>query len=381
MRAHMSAPAAGVLAIFVLGGMEQAFAQSAGRSDGDPGGEVTVTACVVREADYTRSTQDGKPAVPGPQLLLTDADSGRATYSLTGTRESDINQHIGQRVQITGSVESPRTTPVLSATDGTRSGSVNTGAPGAAGVTPEGGAAHEPSDALAATIKAGRVSEPASATGDPVYEVARLPRLNAASVRRVPGTCAQPAAQVTRAPAASNVQEPARPSPALRSTPQARTIVVRGCLARQTGGGTALTEQVESRDPLVLIDAVLEDDRPVEVISAVPGSAPTGAGSGTVPNTAGTTGAAPVDVGKLTVALGITTAVRAELAKHVGQRVEIEGTADDDTAGRAPGDTVAQPAGVAPDGARPPVPDAAHPSAPTRRVTVSTFRAIGGVCR
>jgi hypothetical protein len=365
---------AAILTVSIL--PQHAFAQDSAA----PERNITVTACVIREADYTRSTSP--PATPSPsQLLLADADSGRATYSLTGTRESELLRYVGQRVEITGTLERPRTTPVLTAVDGTRTGSVNSAAAGAAGVTPEGGAAHEPSDAVAATIRAGQVNEPAPASSDPAYQVATLPRLNAASARSVSGTCAQLPRQEVRPVVASNAQQSA-PAATPVGVAAPKPQMVRGCLARQTAGGTALSPQVDPGDSLVLVSASLVSAQPAPIVSAVPGSVPAGAGSGTVPNTAGTTGTAPVDAGKLTFALTVAAGRRAELAGHVGQRIEVVGIVDEAGGGaRQHGDAVEQRRGVSADGTRPGLADTAHPSAPTQRMAVSSFRALGGECR
>jgi hypothetical protein len=351
----------------------EGFAQD--RRTAAPGGSdpVTIVACVVREADYVRSTAPEASGATAPQLLLANAQSGTPTYSLTGVREAELTQQVGQRVEISGTVEPARTTPVLTTADGTRTGSVKAETVGAAGVTPDGAAAHEPSDAVATTVQAGKVTEPANKAGDPAYQVATLPRLNATSFRRVAGTCATPPKETTASVAPAGTQV-APASTSSSPSPVSQAITARGCLVRQTQDGTALTAQSTAIDSLVLTKASMSDSRPGAVISAVPGSAPSGNGSGTVPNAVATTGAAPVDNGSLAFRLAAAGKI-AELTQHVGERVEVVGTIQEEPR------PVAEAAGAATTGrAQPAASNVAHPSAPAKVITVTTFRALGGSC-
>jgi hypothetical protein len=374
LRFTTTLPAISVLTLsFLIGVPSGGFAQDR-RAEATGGRDaITVVACVVREADYVRSTAPEATAAAGTQLLLANAQSGAPTYSLTGIREEELTQQVGQRVEISGTVEPARTTPILTTADGNRTGSVKTEGPGAAGITPEGAAAHEPSDAVATTVQAGKVNPPANKVSDPAYQVATLPRLNASSFRRVAGTCATPPTERTASvtPAASQVTT-ARPSP---SPATSQTVTARGCLVRQTQDGTALTPQSTGLDSLVLSKASMADSRPSAVVSAVPGSAPSGSGSGTVPNAVATTGATPDDNGSLSFRLATAPGKAGELTQHVGERVEVVGTIDEEPR------PVAEAAGASAGGReQPAAPKVAHPSAPARLITVTTFRAVGGAC-
>jgi hypothetical protein len=342
---------------------------------------VTLVACVVREADFARSAASDPAASAETQLLLANAQSGTPTYSLTGLRERDLTSHVGQRVEISGTVERPRTTPVVTTADGSRAGVVS-GDRGATGVTPDGAAAHEPSDALAATVKAGQAAQPSARVADPVYRVAMLPRLNATSYRRVAGGCNMPK-PVAATPSAesSQARDGSAPLLASQSVRPPESIVARGCLVRRTAGGTALTPADGQVDPLVLANAALVGQQPVAP-AGVPGSTAAGNGSGTVPTPVGTSGSTPQDAARLSLALDIDDSRQRELSRLVGERVEIVGEIAGEGA-RSRGESqsasdAGASAGVT--GRVEPRADAAHPSVPARAIRVTSFRAVGGAC-
>jgi hypothetical protein len=310
------------------------------------------------------------------QLLLADESSGRARYRLTGVRESELASHVGRRVEVAGTVEQPRTTPVLSTADGARAGVVNRTTPGAVGVTPDGSAAHEPSDALSATVPAGSVARP-SRDEEREDSVDALPALNAASYRAIDGDCATPpsraAADDTRVTAQASSPAPTAPARAQQPAAVPQPVTVRGCLVRQTASGTALSPQPGTSDALVLTKAALSNAT-TNPNTGVPGSTPD-AGSGTIPRAVATSGA-PADAATLTFALHLQASHRQQLLGHVGEQVELVGiVAEEPAAGAAEagGAVIAGRAEAA-------KPDPAHPSAPARAITVSSFRAIGGMC-
>jgi hypothetical protein len=112
--------------------------------------------------------------------------------------------------------------------------------------------------------------------------------------------------------------------------------------------------------------------------SAVPGSQPSGTGTGT------TDGATPRDAGgNAEQSFWIVGAKATELLRLIGRRVEVTGTLDERLAANPGRDTItdagASPARRAPS-APPEPPTTAHPSAPTRAIAVSTFRAVEGAC-
>lgn len=364
------APAALLTAVVTFTGTTDAAAQAREAAPSTP--EVTTIACVWPEANITR-TSDASAAASG-QLLLVDVTSGAPTYSVTGIREAGLVPYVGRRIEITGTIERARTTPVLTTADGARAGAVTTEAgavttePGAAGVTPDGASAHEPADALTASVRTAAVDDPALRAADPATRVAVLPRLNASVFRAVEGTCPlppRPATQAT-APTAPNVPPPGTPLAQAQApgnaAPRTQQLTIRGCLARQTATGTALTPQRDARDRLVLTNAVSTDLQPQDVRSAVPGSSPGGSGSGTVPQPTGTSGGVSSGGAPVTYVLVTPAASTRELTRYAGERVEITGTTSD--------------ADVPP-----PSSESAHPSAPTREITVKSFRALGGACQ
>jgi hypothetical protein len=345
---------------------------------------MTVVGCVARSADYVRTTA---PADGAAQLLLTDVRSGSPTYNVTGLREQELMSLVGQRVEITGTLERARTTPVVTTAEGAVTGSVNSERPPAAGVTPDGAAAHEPSDALAATVPTGRVSTPARVS-DSAYLVATLPGLNAASLRRVAGACPPPPAvgsQPAAATASPGEQRPVSPAPSQQRARAERLepITARGCLVRQTPGGTALTPQSSPSDVLVLADASLLAAPVNGARGAVPGSTPGDSGSGTVPAPAATGGQAPVDAGTAAFTLFLSSAdVRELVQQHVGDRVEVTGmlvaSAGNETAD--PRRIAAQPEAAGAGRVQVAPVEVAHVSTPARGIAVTAVRPLGGAC-
>jgi hypothetical protein len=338
--------------VTTLGIADETSAQDKGASRDD----VTLVACVAREADFPRATVEG--AIDRSQVVLTAVDSTTPTHALTGLRERELAGHAGRRVEVSGTIERPRSTPVLTTAEGARTGSVTTGAAGATGVTPDGAAAHEPADALGATVKAGPVPPAVTNADDPAYRAATVPRLNVTSFRVVAGTCLNPAAAASTTSRPSPVavvppvQAPAAPAP--------REVIARGCLMRLTPGGTASTPQRGSEDPLVLTQASLNDDRTPTTSAAVPGAGPTDRGSGTVPSPAPTRGSVTTDAAKLTFALSIGREGLSKVTPLIGDRVEVVGVLEDQSTSP---------------------PDRAHTSAPIGRIAVSELRPMGGACR
>ena len=108
--------------------------------------------------------------------------------------------------------------------------------------------------------------------------------------------------------------------------------------------------------------------------SAVPGSQPSGTGTGT------TDGNTPRAV-RVEQTFWLVGAKAAEMLRFLGRRVEVTGTIDEKLA--------ANPGGVADAGASaarraatapPDQPVTAHPSAPTRAISVNTFRVLDETC-
>lgn len=131
MKARVSSSicAAGMLALCTA-----AFAQPTGQDPQQPppgartsaGGQITVTGCVQREADYRRARDAGRGGVAGTgvgagnEFILSDATASSSTkagsepssptgtsgsstaYELTGPNEGKVGEFIGRRVEITG---------------------------------------------------------------------------------------------------------------------------------------------------------------------------------------------------------------------------------------------------------------------------------------
>ena len=132
-RVSSSLCAAGVLSLCTV-----AFAQQAGQqppqTPAQPGarasadGQMTITGCVQREADYRKARDAGRGGVAGTgagagnEFILTDASpagspgaaaepatptgtsgsKGAAAFELTGANEGQVAPYIGKRVEITG---------------------------------------------------------------------------------------------------------------------------------------------------------------------------------------------------------------------------------------------------------------------------------------
>jgi len=111
--------------------------------------------------------------------------------------------------------------------------------------------------------------------------------------------------------------------------------------------------------------------------SAVPGSVPAGVGSGTT-DAAVTRQAAPVEQ-----SFGLVGAKSSELTRFLGKRVEVAGTIDERLSPN-PGTAGVTDAGAA--AARrtvtapPEAPATAHPSAPTRSISVLSFHVLEERC-
>jgi hypothetical protein len=111
--------------------------------------------------------------------------------------------------------------------------------------------------------------------------------------------------------------------------------------------------------------------------SAVPGSVPTGVGSGTT-DAAATRPSVPVEQ-----SFWLVGAKSVELTRFIGKRVEVAGTIDERLAAN-PGTTGVTDAGAAASRraatAPPEAPATSHPSAPSRSISVLSFRVVDEPC-
>jgi hypothetical protein len=294
----------------------QAGQSSPPAADGSRETQITAAGCLATEADFVRA-QGMRPSVPGVDLAghVVLIDAAGTTFAVNGTRERDLLTRVGSRVEVNGTLEGWSSDLSLERLPED---------------VPLGGPAHEAGDAAAARV------------ASPVLTPPALPRINVRAFRGVDGTCAPLIRVDENAKRASDGERPAVARLAA-STPIVDRVRVQGCVLRDPSGS----------ERLVLSQAVIR--RPdVGSTSAVPGSLPSGSGSGTTgaPRAVATGGATQafylVGQDKLTMAL---LGSRAEI-------IGILGAADDVPAARGTG----------------------HPSAPVRPLTVETVRSIGGAC-
>jgi len=195
----------------------------------------------------------------------------------------------------------------------------------------------------------------------------------AASTRRLFGT----AAALVVAIAAARMLE------AQRAPTVAPSVTAVGCITQLPDSAAAPPTGHEqgAAKGLTLARATLKssDGRALSAPSrsAVPGSLPAGAGSGTT-DAAGARPEAPVEQ-----SFWLVGARSAELTRFVGRRVEVAGNIDErltpnpGTAGVTDaGAAAARRAVTAP----PEAPATAHPSAPSRSIAVLSFRVLDEKC-
>jgi hypothetical protein len=355
---------------------------------------MTRTGCLVTEESFARATGLARVAQGAnpEQLVFTDRDgstrSGQA-FAVTGGRERELVRHAHVVVEITGDIEgtsaSLQTAPPASGvalppqrsvpSDGrevaSRSPSADGRTPsGAAGVTPRGNPAHEPGDAVEALAGAdGEVppnaASPAS-TPDQIIAIGDLPRLNVRTFRVVGGACAQSlvaGSPVTAASRESTVQEGVTP-PGSAPTPATRRatfeqVTLSGCVIREASVDTGAGGTPPS-GRLLLTRATRSEPRSVTTTGgAVPGSPPSGAGTGT-----DTPRAQPAGPAEARGTEALTFALEGhqqELTALVDQRVSLEGMLRIDTTA--------------------PQKPSAHSTAPSGTLVVESFRRISGDCR
>ena len=134
--------AAGMLSLCTV-----AFAQQAGQpapgAGTAPGGQITVTGCIQREADYRQAKDAGKGGAAGTGVgagnefilsnasLKAGADSGAAVgtsgaaataYELTGSGEGQAAEFVGKRVEIIGKLKAAETSASGKPTGGATAG-------------------------------------------------------------------------------------------------------------------------------------------------------------------------------------------------------------------------------------------------------------------
>lgn len=167
---------------------------------------------------------------------------------------------------------------------------------------------------------------------------------------------------------------------AQRAPADKANITAAGCLAQLPDAAAAPPtghEQTAAKG-LMLARAMVKstDGRAATVPSqsAVPGSLPAGRGSGTT-DAAATRQAAAVEQ-----SFWLVGTKSAELTRFIGKRVEVAGMVDERLSANPgtadAGAAAARRAATAP----PEVPSTAHPSAPTRAISVLSFRMLDESC-
>ena len=140
-RVSSSMCAAGMLSLCTV-----AFAQQAGQpapgAGTAPGGQITVTGCIQREADYRQAKDAGKGGVAGTgvgagnEFILSNASvksgaepagavgttGAAAAYELTGSGEGQAAQFVGKRVEIIGKLKAAETSASGKPTGGATAG-------------------------------------------------------------------------------------------------------------------------------------------------------------------------------------------------------------------------------------------------------------------
>lgn len=343
----------------------------AGQPDPAPAGPLAAAGCLIPEREYASAR--GLSISPASsrdtsQLVLViespdTASRGNAqrsshvtsVYVLTGRREAELGSHVHSRVELSGTLDAiPGARPVSSP-----AAPPTPPASGNAGVTPDGSPAHEPGDAAVAT----RREASAGAVRD-VIALDDLPRLNVTAVKTTGTACSMPQASSMTAAVSPSRAADAQPEPvsAPAATPVASLpqLTVTGCVLREDE-----TDRQQAR--LVLRHASV---RPVALgtAGAVPGSPPSGSGSGTI-------NAVPVDQrSDPAESAYVLEGYEPSLTRELPRRVEITGRV-------LPASSAARTQPPAP-GARAEAPASAvaHPSAPEQRLQVLSFRPVAGSC-
>jgi hypothetical protein len=140
-RVSISMCAAGMLSLCTVGFAQQAGQPAPGAGTA-PGGQITVTGCIQREADFRQAKDAGKGGVAGTgvgagnEFILSNASvkSGAepagavgtsgvsAAYELTGSGEGQAAEFVGKRVEITGRLKAAETSASGKPTGGATAG-------------------------------------------------------------------------------------------------------------------------------------------------------------------------------------------------------------------------------------------------------------------
>jgi hypothetical protein len=321
----------------------------------------TLEGCLIDENEYASayglapgltSSSSGRQLVIVVEGATTNAPKATsAVYALTGPEENKLSTSVHRRVSLEGIVESgvvagpadPDADPDLDVTPTPT---------GAVGVTPDGSPAHEPDDAIVPNRNGARARRP----DERPAAVSELDRINVTGARVLGGTCGEALTQAAAAVPAVAAAVAPRPTPPT-AAPVPATLT--GCLVKR--------DDADQAGGLTLL-AALPEDRSFLTRGAVPGSLPSGGGSGTV-GTTGVPAREPVAY-RLTGELG-------SLARYVGQRIEVTGIADpiEPRVTRVADNAATEPVRAETSNGT------AHPTAVQHTLRVTSFRTAAGVCR
>ena len=318
---------------------------------------MTVAGCLVTERQYATARGLARPTTSDDTQLVVvlpkDAVRGDVLdgFALTGRQEAALVRDAGRRITIEGVLEPSLTASTVLTAREPLDDSVSP--TGAVGTSPGGSPAHEPSDADS-VVEAVGDAQPRSADAlrrERPSSIADLSRLNVTGARDAGERCEleiapkPPVVQVD----ATDATRPVTPRTPDRDSGAPITVI--GCLVREeVPDGSGMTY-------LAVVGAVTGAGTSRVQGSAVPGSSPSGANSGTI----GTSGSSSAAVQPWAFRLVATDAAA---ARRVGQRVEVVGfTERVDTAASETRTTTA------------------HASAPTRQIRVTSIRAASGSCQ
>ena len=315
---------------------------------------MTVAGCLVTERDYATARGLARPMTSGDTQLVVvlPKEAVRGTVldglALTGRQEAALVRDAGRRITLEGVLEPSLTaSTVLTAREPLDDSDSPTGA---VGTTQGGSPAHEPSDAatLTAAVADGGPRSADAALRERASSIADLSRLNVTAARDAGERC-----ELEIAPVAVNTttDSPRSVTPRTTARETGAPITVIGCLVREEvpdGSGASYLAVVGVTGT--------GTSRPQG--SAVPGSSPSGANSGTI----GTGGASSSAVQPWAFRLVTTDPA---VGRRVGQRVEVVGVAErvDVAASQTQNATTG------------------HTTAPTRQIRVTSVRAASGSCQ
>ena len=140
---HIGRVAAAVAVVFGVTAFVEAAGQSQAQAQPSQGSaaaqKVTVTGCVVSESDYRKTQDAGRGGVVGTGVgagneyvvtgatMSAGASGPGVAYELTGKNEGMAAQHVGRRVEISGTLKAAETNASGAPTGGPTAGAPPSG--------------------------------------------------------------------------------------------------------------------------------------------------------------------------------------------------------------------------------------------------------------